>query len=235
MEPLNVKVKRATFVQTIILLVLFLGFESTAFAKLHFTAIRGMQEHIQLKPEYEYLDPIAAFNLQRQGFLVNLVNYPIEEESGKLDPISVWIKSIYTAPQNSDSPTFFQVSPLVKNFAWLLGPSAIGHILGKLAISESDKLKFKNKALQNQLKNDLKILIEKDSEFQGNIKSADESAQEYQKQMDKFEFPERKLKEQSLIRNRDQIKALGNQALELKQINKRLVPTSWRLKLSCTK
>src|SRR5690349_10561211 len=111
---------------------LFLTAQPTAHAKLHFTELKGMQEHVKLKPEFEYLDPIGAFNFQRQGFLVNLVNYPEQISSvGKQgnpilidDEISTWVKSVFVAPQHTDSPTFFQVSPLANNFVRFLGPSA---------------------------------------------------------------------------------------------------------------
>lgn len=177
---------------------------ASAFARLEFTQIKGMKEHIQLRPEYDYLDPISAFNFQRQSFLVNLVNYSPADESGEKDLVASWIKSVFVAPQHTDSPTFFQVSPLAKNFGRFLGPTTIGEILNKLALPDSERERAKaHSEPPHKLMAELAQLIEANSEFNENLKVAKELADQFQKQIDELELPDQKKKEQELIAGRD--------------------------------
>ncbi|MEO7163011.1 MAG: hypothetical protein ABI041_08830, partial [Bdellovibrionia bacterium] len=172
-------------------------FDSDALGRLVFTETKGMQEHIRLKPEFNYLGPITTFNFQRQSFLVNLVNYPAEEASApldengtakgkrKLDPIATWVASTFVAPMNTDSPVFFQVSPLAKNVASFLGPSTIGSILNSLtrpAVRSQKSEAFPH--FRKLLKQELQEIIENDPEFHNNLKIAAERSAKFQRQLD---------------------------------------------------
>src|SRR4051794_34913909 len=85
--------------------------------QLHFTELKGLDANILLKPEYDYLHPIRGFALAKQGILSNLYNYPNSENSKKIsDPTESFIQNVFNTAQGSDSPTFFQVSPLAEKF-----------------------------------------------------------------------------------------------------------------------
>lgn len=116
----------------LILLVLIIS--SNAWCDLHFSEYKGFQENLRLKPEFQYLDPIAGCLTAKQGLLTNMYNYPNSQKGGKSsEPAEEFIQSIFNIPHGTDSPVYFQVSPLAKKFGQYLGPTVIGKVLRILA------------------------------------------------------------------------------------------------------
>ncbi len=72
---LSSKVKLDALFFTLSILSTTLLDERSAWS-LHFTDLKGFQENLILRDEYEYLTPFQAFSLARLGLLTNLYNYP---------------------------------------------------------------------------------------------------------------------------------------------------------------
>jgi ankyrin repeat protein len=152
-----------------------------AFAQLSFTELKGLQEQVQLKPEYEYLNPLHGFNLAKQGLLTNLYKYPaVNEKEQPIYPFEMLVQSTFNIPPDSENPAFFQVSPLAKKFGRFLGPSTIGSILSVLADKDP---KHTDKTALKDLKAELEKAIQGDPEFNKRVDDSNEKKLKIQKDL----------------------------------------------------
>src|SRR4051812_49236381 len=90
----------------------------------------------------------------------------------------VFIQSVFNTAQGSDSPSFFQVSPLAEKFGRFLAPSTLGGILNILSRSDPKTADL------TKLDLEIRKAIEEDAGFRLRINPAKEAEDEYRKALE---------------------------------------------------
>jgi hypothetical protein len=162
-----------------------------SYAQLHFTDLKGMRENILLAPGYEHYDPVGAFNLSKQGTLINSYNYPSSVNSSITDPVDDLIQNIFNAPAGTDSSAYFQVSPLASKFGRFLGPNAIGLILAELSTQSPEKTDLR------ELKLRLAEKIQSDPDYEHNQLELRKDHDKYILEFDQCRLDLKSLKDQA--------------------------------------